>query len=79
MMLEEFNEELGCSVKHNICSIDIPRFNKSVILAHFNFGIHDLQWFQIVKKISSKFVTFSYFSIKLYTVTSIRIPSLRGF
>ena len=32
----------------NICSTEIPRFNKSDILAHLNFGIHDLQWFQIV-------------------------------
>ena len=35
----------------NICGIKISRFNENDILAHFNFGNHDIPWLQIVKKI----------------------------
>ena len=35
----------------NICGIRFSRFTENDILAHFNFGIHDISWIQIVKKV----------------------------
>ena len=59
----------------NICGIKISRFNKYEILAQFNFGVHDLPWFQFDVNCN----IFSFFYIKLYIVASIRIASSRRF
>ena len=34
----------------NICGIKFSRFTENDILAHFNFGVHDIPWLQIEKK-----------------------------
>ena len=39
------------TVKHNIRDVNFPRFNEQDILAHFNFGVHDIPWLKMVKKI----------------------------
>ena len=41
----------------NICGIRISE-NEIHVLAHFNFGIDDIPWLQIVKKISCTYTTF---------------------
>ena len=41
----------------NICGIKCSRFNENDLLVHFNFGVHEIPWFQIVKKIWCKYVT----------------------
>ena len=35
----------------NICGMKILQFNGDDIFAHFNFGVHDVPWFQIGKKL----------------------------
>ena len=34
----------------NIHGVKFSRFNENDILAHFNFGVHDIVWLKIVKK-----------------------------
>ena len=31
----------------NFCGINFLRFNKNDILAHLNFGVHDIRWLKI--------------------------------
>ena len=42
----------------DIRGVKFSRINENDILAHFNFGVHDIIWLKIVKKIWCKSVTF---------------------
>ena len=35
----------------NICGIKFSRFNENDVRAHFNFGVYNLLWLYVVKKI----------------------------
>ena len=63
----------------NICGIKFSLCTENDILAHFNFGVHDTPWLQIVKKIAVNFHIFVLISIKQCIVSSIRIASSMRF
>lgn len=52
---------------------------KHLIFGLLNFGFHEIPGLQIMKKWYEFITTFSYFSMKLYIVASVRIASLRQF
>ena len=64
------------TVTFNFCGIKISRFNENNLLAHLNFGFHDITGLQEVNNFCCKFVTIKSFLTSLlnYLLDGIEYP-----